>query len=35
MNEASPPGARFGLLAPLLLSIDAWLVIAAAVRALV
>ena len=35
MYEASPPdAARFGLLAPLLLSIDAWLRIIAAVYAL-
>jgi hypothetical protein len=35
MYEASTPdAARFGLLAPVLLSIDAWLVLAAVVRAL-
>jgi len=34
MYEASAPdAARFGLLAPVLLSIDAWLLIAVVVRA--
>jgi hypothetical protein len=36
MHEASTPdAARFGLLGPVLLSIDAWLILVAIVRALI
>jgi hypothetical protein len=35
MYQTSPPGvARFGLLAPLILTLDAWLLIAVGVSAL-